>query len=72
MDETWNMEKKKTFSATRIRTHPGSDLIDDLLTHLSWYPGEYSIHYISNWRLSQPAGYTMFRWFLLGRDNSVV
>ena len=26
--------------------NPGSDLINDILAPLSWYPGEYSIHYI--------------------------
>ena len=42
------------------------------VTYLSWFPGLYSIHYISNWQLIQRAGYTMFRWFLVGRDNTVV
>ena len=31
--------------------NPGSDLLNDLTTPLSWYPRDYCIHYIYNWLL---------------------
>ena len=51
-------------------SNPGPLTYD--LTYLSWYLKGFSIHYIYNWQLSQQAGYTMFRWFLVGRDNTEV
>ena len=42
------------------------------LTYLSWYLTGFSIDYIYNWQLTQQADYTMFRWFLVGRDNTEV
>ena len=41
----FSMRKLVCPSMKRV-VNPGSDLVDDLLTPLNWYPGDYSIHYV--------------------------
>ena len=55
---------------------PGGDLLDDLLDGLltpcagTLRTVAFTIYKTGN--LTQPSGYTMVRWFLVGRDNIVV